>query len=70
MGDAERIVIRGQLSGHNDTPFGRPTPSRPIGHLGIGHPQGIFGGLSYYLLVIFFFNIVPLIMELPKQNLN
>jgi hypothetical protein len=28
-----------------------------------GQPQGIFGGLSYYQLVILFFNIVPLIME-------
>jgi hypothetical protein len=27
MGDAERIVIRGQL-GHTDKPFGRTTPSR------------------------------------------
>jgi hypothetical protein len=24
-------VIRGQLRGHSDTPFGRPTPSWPIG---------------------------------------
>jgi hypothetical protein len=28
--DAEWIVIRTQLRGHNDTPFGRPTPSRPV----------------------------------------
>jgi hypothetical protein len=63
QGDAKWIVIRGQLRGHNDTPFGRPTLSRPIGHQGVGHPQGVFGGLGYYQLVIFFFNIVPLIME-------
>jgi hypothetical protein len=25
QGDAKWIVIRGQLRGHNDTPFGRPT---------------------------------------------
>jgi hypothetical protein len=35
------LVIRGQLRGLNDTPFGRPTPGRPIGHPGIGHPQGV-----------------------------
>jgi hypothetical protein len=32
--DAKWIVIRGSLSGHNDTPCGRPTPSRPFGHPG------------------------------------
>jgi hypothetical protein len=26
QGDAKWIVIRGRLRGHNDTPFGRPTP--------------------------------------------
>jgi hypothetical protein len=35
QGDAKWIVIRGQLRGHNDIPFGRPTPGRLI---------GIFGG--------------------------
>jgi hypothetical protein len=30
QGEAKWIVIRGQLKGHNDTPFGRPTPGRPI----------------------------------------
>jgi hypothetical protein len=44
-------------------PFGRLTPGRPIGHHGLGCPSGVFGGFSYYQLVIFFFNIVPLIME-------
>jgi hypothetical protein len=37
--------------GHNDTPFGRPTP------------QGVFDIFSYYQLVILIFDIVPLIME-------
>jgi hypothetical protein len=63
LGDAKWIVIRGKLRGHNNTPFGRPTPSRSIGHQGVGHPDGVFGSLSYYYLVIFFFNIVTLIME-------
>jgi hypothetical protein len=43
QGDAKWIVIRGQLRGHNDTPFGRPTLGWPI-----GRPQGVFGGISYY----------------------
>jgi hypothetical protein len=57
------IVIRGQLRGHNDTPFGRPTHNRPFYRPCNCRPKGIFGGFSYYLLVIVFFNIVPLIME-------
>jgi hypothetical protein len=28
QGDAKRIVIREQLRGHNDTPFGQPSPAR------------------------------------------
>ena len=48
QGDAKWIVIRGQLSGHNDMPFGQRTPGRPIGRPGAGRPQGVFGGLSYY----------------------
>jgi hypothetical protein len=36
---------------------------RPLGCPGVGRPQGIFGGLSYYQLVMLFSNIVPLIME-------
>jgi hypothetical protein len=47
QGDAEWIVIRGQLRGLNDTPFKRPTPGRPVGHPGVGRPQGVVGGLSY-----------------------
>jgi hypothetical protein len=63
QGDAKWIVIRGQLRGHNNTPIGRPTPGRPIGRPGVGCPMGVFGGFSYYQLVMLFFNIVPLIME-------
>jgi hypothetical protein len=52
------------LRGHNDTPCGRLTPKRPIGCRGVGRPQGVIGGLSYCRLVIFFINIVSLIMDL------
>jgi hypothetical protein len=45
--DAKRIVIRRPLRVRNDTPFGRPTPGRPIGHPGVGHPQSVFGVFSY-----------------------
>jgi hypothetical protein len=48
QGDAKWIVIRGQLRGHNDTPFGRPTPGWPIGRLVFGCPQGVFGVFSCY----------------------
>jgi hypothetical protein len=62
--EAKWIVFRGQLiRGHNDTPFGRPTPGRPIICPRVSCPQGVFDGLSYYQLVIFFFNIVSLIRE-------
>jgi hypothetical protein len=40
--------IRGPLRGHNDAPFGQPTPGQPIGRLGVGHAQGVFGVFSYY----------------------
>jgi hypothetical protein len=33
--DARWIEIRGQLRGHNDTPFGRSTPSRPMAARGL-----------------------------------
>jgi hypothetical protein len=46
LADAEWIVMRGQLRGHNDAPFGRPTPRRPISRQGVGHPQGIFDVFS------------------------
>jgi hypothetical protein len=47
-GDAKWIVIRGQLRRHNDTPFGWPAPSRPIGHLRVGRPQDVLSGSNYY----------------------
>jgi hypothetical protein len=37
--DAKWTVIKRSLSGHNDTPFGRPTPGRPIGRPGVGHSR-------------------------------
>jgi hypothetical protein len=49
QGDAKWIVIRGQLRGHNDTPCGRPTPSRPISHPVVGRPQGVIGGCETYV---------------------
>jgi hypothetical protein len=64
QGEAIWIVIRGQLRGHNHTPFGRPTPGQPPALWAANpRPQGVFSDLSYYQLVILFFNIVPLIME-------
>jgi hypothetical protein len=50
QGDAKWIVIRAPLSGHNDTPFGRPSPGRLISNPGVGRPSGVFGDFSYYLL--------------------
>jgi hypothetical protein len=35
--DAEWIVIRGLLRGHNDMSCGQPTSGWPISHLGVGH---------------------------------
>jgi hypothetical protein len=57
------MVIRGQLRGHDDTPFGRPTPGRRISRRRVGRPQGVFGVFNYYQLVKLFFNIVPHIIE-------
>jgi hypothetical protein len=48
QGDAKWIVIRGQLRGHNDASFMRPTPGRLIGHPGVGYPQGVINSFSYY----------------------
>jgi HrpA-like RNA helicase len=45
--DAEWIVVRRQLGGHNDTPLGCPTPARSIGRPGIGYRQGVFAVFSY-----------------------
>jgi hypothetical protein len=68
QGEAEWIVIRGQLRGRNDTPCGRPTPGRPIGRPGVGRPQGVFDILSNYQIVILFFNIVPLIVRFTRHD--
>jgi hypothetical protein len=40
--DAEWIVSRGQLRGHNDTTFGWPAPGRPSGRPGSGLLTGVF----------------------------
>jgi hypothetical protein len=42
--DAEWIVIRRQLRGHNDTPFGRPAPGRPS-----GRPGGLAALQAYFV---------------------
>jgi hypothetical protein len=44
QGDAKWIVIRRPLRVHNDIPFGRPTPGRPIGCPGLA-------ALTAYLVV-------------------
>jgi hypothetical protein len=54
--DAEWIVIRSQLSGHNDVPFGRPAPGRPSGRPGSGRPSGVFCIL--YVLVLLISNVI------------
>jgi hypothetical protein len=46
--DTKWKVFRGQLRGHNNMPFGQPTPGRPIGRPGVGRPKGMFGGFGYY----------------------
>jgi hypothetical protein len=43
QGDVKWTVIRGQLSGYNDTPCGLPAHGWPIGHPGSVHPQGVIG---------------------------
>jgi hypothetical protein len=48
QGDAKWIVIKGQLQGHNNMPFGQATPGQPIGRPAVGRSQGVFSGLSYY----------------------
>jgi hypothetical protein len=57
--DAEGIVIRTQLRGHNNMPFGRPAPGRPS-----GRPSGVFCMFSYYLLVMLFIIMVCLTVGL------
>jgi hypothetical protein len=43
QGDGKKIIIRGQLWGHNDTPFAPSGSQSP----GVGRPQGLFGDFSY-----------------------
>jgi hypothetical protein len=65
QGDAEWMVIRRSLWGHNDAPCGRPAPGRPVGRPGSGRPQGVIGVFfSYYQLVILISSFVSLIVEL------
>jgi hypothetical protein len=66
--DAEWIVIRGPLRGHNDTPFGRPTPGWPVDCPGLGRPQGVFGVFSYCELLMLFLNMVCLTVALAGRN--
>jgi hypothetical protein len=58
--DANWIVIRGPLRGHNDTPCGRPTPGRPVGCLGAAALKAYF---VFSITINTIFNIVLLIME-------
>jgi hypothetical protein len=46
-GDAKWIVIKRQLRGNNNMPFGQPTPGQSIGHPGVACPQEVFSGFSY-----------------------
>jgi hypothetical protein len=52
---------------HNDTRFGRLTPSWPAGRPGVGFPQGIFGVFSYNEIVMLFLNMVCLTMALASR---
>jgi hypothetical protein len=66
------MVIRRLRKSHNDTPFGRPTPGWPIGHLGVGHPQGVFrfGVFSYYQLLMLFHNMVCLTVAIGTATIR
>jgi hypothetical protein len=58
--DAKWIVIRTSLWGHNDTPCRLPSPGRPIGHPGSGHPEGVIGVFQLLLISIAnFFHCPP-----------
>jgi hypothetical protein len=46
--EANRIVIRRPLRGHNNTPCRRSTNSRPIGRPRAGCPQDVFNVFSYF----------------------
>jgi hypothetical protein len=51
-------------------PSGGQPPGRPVGRPGVGRPQGVFGGFSYYLLVMLFFKIVRLIVEFTRSRVE
>jgi hypothetical protein len=57
--DAEWIVIRTQLRGHNGTPFGRAAPGRPSDRPGSGRPSGVFCMFLLLLIsnVIYYFSL-------------
>jgi hypothetical protein len=58
------------LRGHNDKPFGWPTPGRPIGRPGAGHPQVVFGVFSYYQSVMTFLTMVCLTVGLAWNGVE
>jgi hypothetical protein len=68
--DAEWIVNRRSLGGHNDLPFRRPALGRPIGRLVVGHPQGVFGVFSYYLLAMLFLNMICMTVTITSTLLS
>jgi hypothetical protein len=45
---AKWIVITGQFRGHNDMPFGRPTPGRLVGRPGLAALQAYLVFFKYY----------------------
>jgi hypothetical protein len=77
--DAEWIVIRTQLWGHNDTPFGRPAARQPSGQPPVGPPAGppaarglaalraYFVCFSYHQLVMLFIIMICLTVGLASR---
>jgi hypothetical protein len=62
--------MRRPLRGHNDTPFGWPTPGRSIGRPEVGHSQDVFGVFFCYELVMLLLNMVCLTVELAYCELR
>jgi hypothetical protein len=63
-------MIRRPLWGHNETPFGRPTPGRPIGlsaARGLATLRACFVFLVI-ILVLLFLNMVCRTVALPEVN--
>jgi hypothetical protein len=58
----------GAVKGHNHTPFGRPTPGRPIGRPGVDRPKSVIGVFSYYELVVLFLNVFPRSWNSPNHR--